>query len=425
MAAIAPFKGLRFNRSIIQDLSEVIAPPYDVIDEKQQQEYYHRNPYNIIRLEYGQHLPGDSDKDNRYTRAAKTLQQWLSGQVLQVENQPAFYLYEQTFSFKRQTYRRSGFFAALKLERYENKTVLPHEETLSHPKTDRMELLRHCRANFSPIFGLFPDPERQMDRLFDRFSLKETLFEFSDFTGQRHRVWAVDNPEHQQFLNDFLAPRPVLIADGHHRYETALQFSQENDLSAAPGAGYVLAHLVSLQNPGLVVLPTHRLLSGLDQYWITRIKQAMAEHFEIIHWGNPAKHSRDKFFAELKRYGRSRPALGFVEPGNLFILLFKHAQAGSHRLDVAILKDYIFSVLLDDAEEAEVEKHVSFSHDGEKTIRAVLQGEAQVAFLLNPTPIEQVADRSYRGERMPQKSTYFYPKLPSGLVIYHLDRSFK
>lgn len=222
MAVIRPFKALRYNLGLIGDLGKVITPPYDVIDADEQERLHQKSHYNIVRLEYGKTYPGDNYSDNRYTRAADTLQKWLEKKILIPDRLSAYYIYEQSYTYKQKKYRRRGIMAALKLEPYGEKVILPHELTMSGPKKDRLELLRRIQANVSPIFTLFPDPEDRMEELIAEAIKTGPICEAVEESGQSHRLWAFSDPNGQDIPGACLAGQPLLIADGHHRYETAL-----------------------------------------------------------------------------------------------------------------------------------------------------------------------------------------------------------
>lgn len=416
MVDLKPFCGLRYNSTV--DMATVITPPYDVINHTGQKEYYRRSPHNIIRLEYGYIHPEDNATDNRYTRAAATLQRWQAEGTLRRDETAAFYLYRQSFRYRGRNCSRTGVLAALKLEPYSKKTILPHEATLSKPKKDRLELLRHCRANFSPVFTLFPDPDGTIEAQLKKFCHGRPQSDFFDREGQRHTVWLLDNPEDRQFLQEALAPSVLFIADGHHRYETALAFSSEED-----GDHRVLTALFSLHSPDLIVLPTHRVLSGLSPEQCRRIKSVVEAYFDVTSQPLPRSENWDVFQAELAAGENQPPALGLLLPDSLFLLRLKNpSPPGIDRkpLEVTLLQDLVITPLLGD-DPALLEQVISFTRDAEEARQMVSSGRAEAAFLMNPAPSEAVAARALRGEKLPQKTTYFYPKLPSGLVIHTLN----
>lgn len=280
MAEIIPFRGLRYNRQKAENMAALVTPPYDVIDTRAQDKYYDADPHNIIRLEYGKIYPSDGASDNRYTRAASDFLQWRQEKILVPESAPALYLHEHEFYFDGEKRIRTGLICAVKLEPYESGVILPHEETIPKHKADRLALMQSCRANFSPIFGLYADREEKIEKLL-RSSTgsggKENSegtgapeLEFTDENGHRHRMWVITDPAVIRAVQDFMSGHRIIIADGHHRYETALAYRNErrqteNNPRPQP-YDYVMMTLVNLFDPGLVVLPTHRLIRNVESF---------------------------------------------------------------------------------------------------------------------------------------------------------------
>lgn len=421
MAVIVPFRGLRYNESKIKDLADVIVPPYDMITAAEQERLYQRSPHNLVRLEYGKLFPGDGAGSSRYTRAAADLKRWLDERALVPEKRHSFYLYRQGFALQGRTFQRTGIIAALKLEPYGSRVVLPHEDTLAAPKRDRLELLRSCLANFSPVFGLFTDPQKSFSELCARLQQKRPLSDFTDHQGENHALWSITEPQEQAALAQLLAPRQIFIADGHHRYDTALQYARGREAGNAAGSGYVLAVLVSLEDPGLVILPFHRLLAGLPAERLEQLHAQVEKHFHVEDRGPLEKLEMEGFSSEIASRGTETAAMGLLLPGGAALLRLKNSKTAGDELDVALLKRLILEPLLGGG--AAPEQHLDFSIDSDGVQQSVLEGRAQAAFILNPTPLEAVTARALRGENMPQKSTCFYPKLPSGLVLHHLELS--
>ncbi len=420
VAIIVPFKGLRYNEEIVGNLAEVIVPPYDMITAGEQEELYRRSPYNLVRLEYGKSSARNRAGENRYTRAAADLEAWLQDKVLLPEKERSFYIYRQSFTVQGVTFHRTGLIAALGLEPYSSKVILPHEETLASPKKDRLSLLRSCRANFSPIFGLFTDQKREFASLCSPLQQKAPLFEFTDRQGETHALWGVEAPEERAALVKLIAPRQIFIADGHHRYDTALQYSREAAAGGEPppGSGYVLAVLVPLDDPGLVILPFHRILKNMPVGQLELLTANVERHFEVEDRGPLKELKTARLTAEINARGKDAPAMGLLLSGRVLLLTLK-GKKDPGDLDVSLLKNLLLDPLF--AGGAAAEGHLDFTIDGDEARSAVMVGEAQAAFLLNPTPIAEVTARALKGENMPQKSTCFYPKLPGGLVIHHLD----
>jgi uncharacterized protein (DUF1015 family) len=427
MAAIKPFKAIRYNPSLISDPGAVVTPPYDVISTDEQDSLHQKSPYNIIRLEYGKTYPADSDINNRYTRASDTLKQWLDADVLKADDEPLYYLYEQSYTYESVNYKRRGIVAALGLEPYQSKVILPHELTMTGPKKDRLQLLSSSRTNISPIFTLFPDPEKRMADFFARADTDKPFFEAIEDSGQTHRLWAISDSALQADLTAYMADQPLLIADGHHRYETALKYYQDiQDRKAIipPGAANILTVMVSIHDPGLLMLPTHRLLSGLSSEDINALHQVIYDQFTTIDFGDPRQLDRQEYWQQLVQQSRTKNGFGFITKENAS-LLFPNDFANVDALPVSLLHDRILQpVLSTEAGTEAIKNTLSFLHDFSSSLDSILSGNADATFILDTIPIDAVFDRASRGIIMPQKSTYFYPKLPSGIVLHHMELSY-
>lgn len=496
MAIVIPFKGLRYNPQKAEDLAEVVTPPYDVIDAAAQDRYYKRHPYNIIRLEYGKTLPEDNETSNRYTRSATDFSAWLKENVLPPEAKPALYLYEQEFTVGGEKKIRSGFICGVKLEPYEKGIVLPHEETMPKHKADRLELMRACKANFSPIFSLYADPGKKVD-----WALREAVkgaapnVSFTDETGDAHRMWVITDVDAISKVQQVMADKRVFIADGHHRYETALNYKKEREAQgedrsdngavavtssccttpdgnmccsseSEPAYNYVMMTLVNLYDPGLVVLPTHRLIKnvvGLDK---GRLVEQLKENFIVEeHSLTPDRNNFEELLRLLGKRGQAcccggqnpvpscnsaeinagvsdRQTKGatphshvfglYAGENILYLLSLKNEKALTgmmpqekssdwQGLDVSVLHTLIIEKHLGICGELRAKaEHITYSREEEGALTAVDAGEYQLAFFLNPTLVEEVTEVAGNGEKMPQKSTFFYPKLITGLVVNQL-----
>jgi len=264
MVTILPIKGLCYSREAGCNFSNLIAPPYDVISPEQQENLYNKSPYNIIRLEYGKSLPGDNEQNNRYTRAAETFKDWLGKNILIQDKKEAIYLYEQYFIYSNRYYMRQALFCGVKLTPFSDGEIIPHEDTLDKPREDRLKLLQHCEANFSPIFGLYKDQSRILDSQSGYYKKKtEPLLNFKDAEGHLHKLWAVADQKFSELVQKFFKRKRIYIADGHHRYETCLQFYEEKKaaLGKADNYAHTLMALVNIYDDGLLTLPTHRLIT--------------------------------------------------------------------------------------------------------------------------------------------------------------------
>lgn len=429
MAEIRPFRGLRYNQEMVRDLAAVLCPPYDVISAEAQQRYHARSPYNVIRLEYGETFPQDNEKNNRYTRAREYLHRWLRDSVLLTEEKPAFYLCQDEFSFHHQIRRRTGLVVALKATPYEQGEVLPHEETLPRAKADRLQLLTACRTNFSSIFTFYQDETGEVASLLAPCLATPPLLTVTDDEGVTHRLWRIMEEDTVTALQRAFAGKKLFVADGHHRYETACQFARQYGQEYA----YVMATLVDIRDPGLVVLPTHRLIrGGLPIAW-----ERVAGYFERRSFSTPqllTDHAPlGDFLATMAEVGATTPCFGIYAGGDAVELLtLRHPDLldllpadkpkAYRELDVTVLHELFLKPALGlDAEEIASEGRLAYTRDPQEAWQKVRQGEFQLAVFLNPPRLEQITAVAAAGARMPQKSTYFWPKLVTGLVMFQLD----
>lgn len=431
MAEVQPLKGLRYAQSKIGDLAQVITPPFDVISSEAQARYYERQPYNVIRLELGQRQPTDTSLNNVYTRAAATFSEWRLQGVLQQEKQPCYYLYQQTFTHNGQRYTRTSLLARVRLEPWEARVVLPHENTLARAKEDRLQLLRACSANFSPIMCLYDDPQERMRRLLNSYASNPEI-EITDELGEGHLLQPISDPEQVVLIQNFFAERQLYIADGHHRYTTALNYRQEileqrKALSPNDGINFVLMALIDLNDPGMLVLPTHRLLFDLSQEALRGLTQEqLGRYFRVQNWGQV--QTVESILPQLAEAGQQETALVVHQAAQTFLLQpneqgrqymekSEHSEAWK-ALDVAIAQRLLLEAVLEiSPEDMATGKYVRYSHDPQETFQAVQSGQAQAALFLNATPLQEVCEVAKADDRMPQKSTYIYPKLATGLVI--------
>ncbi len=376
-----------------------------------QSRYLSLSPYNLVRLILGERKPGDSEKDNVYTRAAGYLSDWIASGILARDSQPGVFPYFQEFTVPDTGERlvRKGFIGLGAVEDYSAGVVHRHEQTLSGPKKDRMELLRHTHAHFGQIFMLYPDQAGAIDALLDESARGPAIAEVTDEYGAIHRVWKITDASRIQQL---MADKKLLIADGHHRYETALAFRNDNPTLA--GADRVMMTFVNMHSPGLKILATHRLVKGLPkQDFPEGFLRKAAEYFRVEEIDSVDRLQR------AWAAGAERSIIGAAIGARLFLLEDKNTQG---ELDVRVLHESVLGKVLGIGEEAvRDEKHLRYIRGMDAAIEEARSSAAQIAFLLKPTSIQQVADTSFGGGVMPQKSTDFYPKLLSGLTIYKLD----
>ena len=371
--------------------------------------YLALSPYNLVRVILGERTPADSDSDNVYTRAAGHLDSWAASGVLARDSEPGIFPYFQEFTEPDTGERlvRKGFIALGAVEEYAAGVVHRHEQTLSGPKKDRMELLRHTHAHFGQLFMLYPDKAGAIDALLDEAAAAAPLVEIADEYGAVHRVWKIVAAA---MIQELMADKRLLIADGHHRYETALAFRNENP--GLPGADRVMMTFVNMYSPGLRILATHRLVNGLDnEGFPERFLTAAAQEFSVAEVGSAG---------DLKNTwagSADRTVIGAAIGTRLYRLEYR----GGADLDVRVLHQQLLGKALGIGEQAvRDEKHLRYMRGLDAAVEAARSGAAQIAFLLKPTSVQQVADTSFGGGVMPQKSTDFYPKLLSGLTIYKL-----
>lgn len=410
MAQIFPFQPYRYTGKA-GPLGSVVTQPYDKISPAMRDRYLALSPYNLVRVILGERRASDSESDNVYTRAAGYLDEWIAGGVLAREDAPSLYAYFQEFSVPDTGERlvRKSFIGVGALADYSAGVVHRHEQTLSGPKKDRMELLRHTRAHAGQIFMLYPDPAGEIDRLLDQAAAAEPAGKVTDEYGAVHTFWRIAEPAAVARIRALMADKKLLIADGHHRYETALAFSRENpDLA---GADKVMMTFVNMYTPGVKILATHRVVSGLAGFEPEAFLRQAAGAFRVEEIGGPER-LREAWAAS------EGTVIGAAMGGRLW-MLEKRGAAGE--LDVRVLHQDLLAGALGVGEEAvREERNLRYVRGLDAAIGEARSGAVQVAFLLKPVSVEQVAEISFGGGVMPQKSTDFYPKLLSGLAIYRL-----
>jgi uncharacterized protein (DUF1015 family) len=406
LANIFPFQPYRYA-SGAGPLQKLVTQPYDKISPAMQRHYLEASPYNLVRLLLGERKPEDNETDNVYTRATRTMQEWIARGIWERDAEPGMFAYFQEFIVPDTGERlvRKSFIALGQVEEYSAGIVFRHEQTLSGPKKDRMELLKHTHTHFEPIFMLYPDPSGLIDELLDQAAAAPPIAEVTDEYGAVHRIWKVGAGKHiQQLMSD----KKLLIADGHHRYETAMAF--QRDHPHLPGANRMIMAFVNMHSPGLKILATHRLVSGVDS---TGFLTAAAADFDVREIA-----SLDQLKVAWAA-GGDRSIIGAAIGDKLYQLEDRTARGA---LDVRTLHEGLLGKALGITEEAvRDEKHIRYIRGIDAAVDEVRRGAAQIAFLLKPTSVQQVADTSFSGGVMPQKSTDFYPKLLSGMVMYKLD----
>ena len=434
MPEIHAFRGVRYDLGHVGSLSDVIAPPYDVIGPELQDELYKKHPANSIRIILNREEPGDTEADNRYTRAARFYRNWQREGVLMTEPDPAVYVYHQTFDAGGRTFTRRGFMCRVRLERFGEGKIYPHEETHASAKADRLKLWQACKANCSQIFGLYPDPENQAQDLLEEAIVGKTPLEATDHLGVVSRMWAVTDVKTITKLAAIVGPKPTFVADGHHRYETACnyrdQLAQKQNLDKDHPANFVMMMCVGMSDPGLIVLPTHRLFHGVPEMSSSELIARLGDSFQtrVVGEGPDLAHM---VWQEIER-GGDQGALGFfTAPDQRWVLArltdagrSKMAQLSSDHsedwqgLGVAILHRLVMENLLD----AKSMPKPDYVHLVDEVVEGLQSDEGYpLAALVMPATVEDIRAVSEHGERMPAKSTYFYPKLLSGLLFNPIE----
>jgi len=434
MAEIYPFRGLRYNQEIVKDLAQSICPPYDVIAPGQQKYYHEKSNYNAIRLEYP--LPTVTTKQsayNKYSGAAITLQRWLKEKVLQLEDYPAFYLHDQYFTYLGKRRKRRGLIVHVKLEPWGNK-IYPHEETFPKAKDDRLKLMRACQASFSPLFALYQDYEDKIAKTLTEASRAEPVIEFTH-PEEKHVVWAITDPAFICRLSEFLAKQSLYMADGHHRYETALAYQQERthistsktpmSLTGTEAFNYVMMTLVDFSDPGLVILPVHRLVRGIAPSALAQFENQLKRIFALKYV--PLTENLIRSLECRMDGGALLGILGLV-PQSLVLLQrrpdisFEDIMPRNHslpykNLSISLLNHLILDRILGTTQDSE---NVTYTVDIQQICQQIKEEKYQLAFLSNSPPLEIIKTIADADDRMPRKSTYFYPKLPTGLIMNSL-----
>ena len=423
MANIQAFRGMRYNTERAGELEELCCPPYDIISEKERKRYLARNKYNVIRLE----LPKDGD--DVYKNAAEVLDSWREQGILIHEEKPAIYIYEEEFNAYNTRRSIKGIIARVKVEEFSKGVILPHEFTLSKAKADRFCLMKATNCNFSQIYALYMDEEHTTLSTIDALSRRAPDAKFTDEDNVHHKLWIITNEQAIAKLTADFSERKLYIADGHHRYETALNYRnycRENGLAQKGDAqDYQMMFLMDMEHPGLVVFPTHRLVRDLPKFDRVKILDGCKEYFEIEAFDSVA-HMNELL---LKEYKKGNKSFGFYcGKGEWYLLRLRNIavmeqelpelSAASQQLDVSVLHALILEKILGiDKENMAAQINLTYTKFFEEAVMSVDQGEFQCSFILNPTRVTEIRDVAAAGEKMPQKSTYFYPKTTTGMVM--------
>lgn len=424
MAEIKAFKGLRYTEKA-GDIANLCCPPYDIISGEEREALIRKNQYNLIRLE----LPvlGGSEDLAPYHEAANTLRAWLKDEILKTDEKEAIYIYEMEFSAYGKSHKVKGFVSLVKLEPFSKGVILPHEETLSKAKADRFNLMKTTGCNFSQIYSLYMDEDNSAFSLIDKASQGQPHSSFTDGDNVTHRMWIVTDSEFIAALTEKFADKKLYIADGHHRYETALNFKNyvEGNLDEIGSSEYVPMMLVNMENDGLVVFPTHRIVRDLQSFDYNEVCEKCREYFDITPYLNREKGEEGlaKAYAEGKKAfvlftGDNNYTLLTLKNLDVMNTLLPEGCAALKQLDVTVLHTLILERIFGiDKENMAKQINLTYTRSMQEAIEAVDQKRANCCFLLNPTRVEEIKDVAAAGDKMPQKSTYFYPKLTTGLVM--------
>lgn len=428
MVEVKPFRGVLYNKKKVGDIRLVLTPPYDVISKEEEKVYHENSPYNIIRLI----LPtGDG---NKYENAAKIMEKWLKEGVMVQDNKPAFYLYEEEFYLEDgEIRRRLGFVAAVKVEEYERKVILPHENTMSKPTEDRLSLMKSCKTNMEPIFSIYNDPKNTIRRILDMEGKRAPIFEFIDDSEIKHKVWGITDESSVRKIQEAMSDKTLYIADGHHRYQASLEYKKEVGVK---GADYTLMFLVETQDQGMVILPTHRVIKKLKKFDEHSFEKKLLKYFDVTIYKFEEKNEvqqREKMFKYL-RLMRNDYAFGIFTGGKKYYLVSlkdkslidKELNSNKSRawreLDASVLHYILMEKVLNfKTNGKEYEDNILFVKDRERAIEMVYDKGYRIAMFMNATKAEQVTNVANNGERMPQKSTYFYPKPLTGLMLRKIE----
>jgi uncharacterized protein (DUF1015 family) len=424
MANLKAFKGVTYNPDKVE-LENVVAPPYDVISPAYKEELYLKDPYNVIRLILGK-------EENWYQSAASNFKSWRQSDILTREKVPTLYYLVQEFVIDGVEYRRGGFISLCELIEFSKGVVLPHEKTLSKPKADRFELMKATNANFEQIFALYYDEEKKIDKLFAD-TLKQSPFIDVEFEGVRNFIWKLQDEKVIQSIIDIMKDKKLYIADGHHRYETGILYrnyrkEQESNYTGKELYNYILMYVTNVDDPGLVIMPTHRGIFGLENFDYDKFKKQISDHFNWIEYTEKeaaleALKKIDSHAFMVKFQGKDKfVVIKLKNPDQIDKIITADISKIVKNLDVTLLHSYILEQVLGISKEAQAQKlNLDYEKDVDDVLDLLDDKKYQMAFILNPSKINEVTSIASEGGVMPQKSTYFFPKLYSGFIFSPFD----
>ncbi len=420
MIEIKSFKALHFNQEKVTDLARVVCPPYDVISPAQQNKYYNQSEYNFIRVLLGKEQPRDTENKNKYTRAKAVFEQWKKDKVLIRDEKPCLYYYLQDYRVMGEKYSRLGFISLMKVQDERGGKIYPHENTHMKAKQDRLKLWQMLSSNLSSIFVCYSDRHKKAVKIFNKhFRSAKPFINVTDDDGVRHRLWRLEDPGLIREIADGLRDQQLFIADGHHRYEVARELKNIKNPKGSkapkdPAYNYIMTYFTNMDSRDLKIFPIHRVIRH-----IAKPLDFLGEFFRVDRISN-----RDKLAILVAQAGKNEHAFGLITPREKLLLhlknkllIDKHIKSGSvsfRHLDATILKHLILDRLGVSSED------ITYTKDIGEAARFLDEGKAEAAFIMNPVRIEQLREIALNGERMPPKTTYFYPKVLSGLTIYHM-----
>lgn len=432
---ILPFQGLRYNQDKVRSLADVVTPPYDVISADMQEELYQRSAYNFCRLDFPK-----EEGDARYSVVADVYKKWIQDKILIADDKPCIYIHHHTFTLPDgRNVVRKGFLAARRVEDFSEGGIKPHEKTLDGPKLDRLNMTRATHCNLSPVFSLYADPKFEIENKLQRLTQTTPVVDFVSSDQERHQLWKLTDAKTLTELDQVLSDRPLFIADGHHRYETSINYRNEmraqNPEHKMDGASeYILMYFSNMNDDGLVILPIHRALHGMADLSYEDLLSKLSAFFEIY----PVDGGQvEQNLSQLEEVGRNNHSFWIVSPDNqksciVSLSRTKWMQLPESNqiadclrgLDVTVLHQLVFRQLLGLSEESQAkQENLIYWKSTERAIRETSDGNCQYTFILNPTRVEDVQNVAGAGEKMPQKSTYFFPKIVSGLVLHSVDEA--
>lgn len=423
MITVKPFKGILYNAEKIKDFSLVLTPPYDIIDAELQEKLYNSHPNNFVKIDFGKSYPDDNDIENVYTRSRSIFFEWLKEKVLLEDETDSYYVLRQDFEAEGKHYSRLGFYGLFKLTEFSTDTIMPHEKTQSGPKENRYRLTKSCGAYFSAVFSIYEDKEKVIEKLYTDGKFGQPYLSYTDYQGVKNTLYRSKDEVVNKQISEMMAEKRLFIADGHHRYETALRIKSEFPNNEK--ANYTLMYFSNIHNDGLIILPTYRLLTDID-YKEDDLETFIGRYFETKRYSLAELNSG----LEKIKSNKEKHSFGVITEKGLYVLCLKDMNIIApffpqdmnpvlRELDVNILFYVLISGFFGVSEEdVKNQKKIAYTKDVDDALNRVKNGTAKVAFLLNPTDVSALDKVAKLNETMPQKSTYFYPKIPSGAVIY-------